>query len=124
MNYNNNYNNINFTIPYVNNALMSKKYVKTEKVISNDGALIYGNNNNIQIVSKNINPDKVNVGETGPIIQLYGAGGNGANVGINFDTFQSESIKNNGRYNGNNPATQILAVDNGNFSSDLPSISP
>jgi hypothetical protein len=58
-------------------------------------------------------------GLTGPLQQFYGIGGVNATVGINLDTFQSASMANNGRYNGNNPATQILAVDNGEFSSDL-----
>jgi hypothetical protein len=109
-----NYNKTNYISPYVNDVLSSKKYIKTEKIIADDGALIYGNNNNIQILSKNTTS-----GSTGPIIQLYGSGGENATVGINFDTFQSNNLNNNGRYNGNNPATQILSVDNGNFSSDL-----
>ena len=115
-------NNNTIITPYGNNSITNpttSTYLNTNKITSNNGMTIYGNSNNIQILSKNNNPNKVNVGETGPIIQLYGAGGKNATVGINFDTFQSKNIKNNGRYNGNNPATQILAIDNGSGSSDL-----
>ena len=63
---NNFYNKTNNVVPYVNDSLTSKKYIKTEKIIADDGALIYGNSNNIQILSKNNKP-----GSTGPIIQLY-----------------------------------------------------
>jgi hypothetical protein len=117
-----NYNNNNYTVPYVDNVLTSNKYIKTNKIISDNGCIIYGNSNNIQILSNNINSNKINTGNIsniGPIIQLYGSGGKNATVGINFDTFQSSNIKNNGRYNGNNPATQILSIDNGSNSSDL-----
>jgi hypothetical protein len=98
----------------MNNSANKKNNIKTEKIISDDGTIMYNNSNNIQMLSKNNKPGSIR-----PIIQLYGSGGIDANVGINFDTFQSNKQANNGRYNGNNPATQILAIDNGKFSSDL-----
>jgi cytoskeletal protein CcmA (bactofilin family) len=101
--------------PYTNRVIVSENYMKTEKIISDDGILIYGNSSNIII---NSDPN-IKSGGTGPIIQLYGAGGKDAKVGINFDTFNSGVYVDGGRTMGRNPATQILAIDNGMYSSDL-----
>ena len=114
---NNNLNNLinktkNIT-PYTNNIITANKYVKTEKIIADSGINIYGNSSNITLYADNT------VKKVGPILQFYGKGGNGATVGINLDTFESNQQSTNGRINGNNPATQILAVDNGMHSSDL-----
>ena len=114
-NLNNLVNKSKNIIPYTNKIITADNYLKTEKLIADDGCIIYGNSSNIVVYpTKNVSS-----GRTGPIIQLYGAGGLNANVGINFDTFQSPLSNKNGRNNNKNPATQILAIDNGNYSSDL-----
>jgi hypothetical protein len=107
-------NNTNSIKPY-NSSVFTSNYIKTKNLIVEDGIYVYSNTSNINFYAGN----DILPGGSGPIIQLYGKGSNGSNVGINFDTFQSLNDKNGGRYSGKNPATQILAVDNGMFSSDL-----
>jgi hypothetical protein len=103
------------TVPYTNKIITSDNYVKTEKIIADDGLLIYGNEKNITINS-DLN---IQTGTTGPIIQLYGPGGENSCVAINFDTFKSPDNIINGRYYNKNPSIQMIAVDNGKYSADL-----
>ena len=93
------------TKPYNNLIITSDNYIKTDTFIADKGMLIYGNDSNINIKA---DPSVIS-GGTGPILQLYGNGGLNASVGINLDTF----------INRKSSATQILAIDNGSFSSDL-----
>ena len=115
-------NNINLTklvnktkniTPYSANIITSDNYVKTEKIIADDGLLIYGNEKNITI-----HPN-LNTGATGPILQIYGPGGQNSNIGIHLDTFKSPDNVIGGRYFNKNPAIEMIAVDNGKYTSDL-----
>jgi hypothetical protein len=118
MNYhlNNLVNKTKTIVPFNSQIITSENYIKTEKIIADSGNIIYGGATNIQFLA---DTNTVLSGNSGPLIQMYGAGGQNASVGLNLDTFQSlQSIK-GGRKNGINPATQILAVDNGQYSSDL-----
>jgi hypothetical protein len=114
-NLNNLVNNSKNIKPYNNNIITSNNYLKTNTVISDSGIIVYGNENNITFNADTTVPKS----GAGPILELYGNGGKGASVGIHFDTFKSNSTIRNGRNNGNNSATKILAVDNGSYSSDL-----
>ena len=78
--------------PYTAKILTSDNYIKTDKLITNSGMIIYGNSSNITFIAD----DSVIICKTGPSLQLYGKGGENANVGINLDTYQSQNILNNG----------------------------
>ena len=106
-------NKTNSISPFNSRIISSENYVKKNTLISNEGVLIYGNSSNLLLKADS----SVKPGESGPILQFYGKGSSNATVGINLDTFESNNS--NGRYNGNNPATQILAIDNGQYSNDL-----
>ena len=95
--------------PYNNHIITSENYVKTNTLIADDGMVMYGNSQNIIVKADSV----VNPGGLGPILQFYGKGDKNSSVGINLDTFEGS------RYIDHNPATQILAVDNGQYSSDL-----
>jgi len=118
MNYhlNNLVNKTKTITPFNPQIITSENYMKTEKIIADSGNIIYGGATNIQFLADTTN---VLSGNPGPLIQMYGAGGQNASVGLNLDTFQSLQSVKDGRKNGLNPATQILAVDNGQYSSDL-----
>jgi hypothetical protein len=118
MNYhlNNLVNKTKTITPFNPQIITSENYMKTEKIIVDSGNIIYGGATNIQFLA---DTTSVLSGNPGPLIQMYGAGGQNASVGLNLDTFQSLQSVKDGRKNGENPATQILAVDNGQYSSDL-----
>lgn len=118
MNYhlNNLVNKTKTIVPFNSQIITSENYMKTEKIITDAGSIIYGGSTNIQFLA---DITTVLSGNPGPLIQIYGAGGINASVGLNLDTFQSFQSVKDGRKNGENPATQILAIDNGQYSSDL-----
>ena len=118
MNYhlNNLVNKTKTIVPFNPQIITSENYMKTEKIITDSGSIIYGGATNIQFLADTATVLSRN---PGPLIQMYGAGGQNGSVGLNLDTFQSLQSVKDGRKNGINPATQILAIDNGQYSSDL-----
>jgi len=112
---NNLVNNTKNITPYTAKIITSDDYLKTNTLLTSNGFLVKGSTSNTAIIADNT----VKSGEIGPVLQLYGAGGINAAVGLNFDTFQSPYLTPGGRTVSNNPASRILAIDNGNYSSDL-----
>ena len=114
-NTNNLLSNAKATVPYTIQSITADDFIKTNNLIIKAGINIDGNSKNITI-----RPDlTVKPGTTGPILHIFGPGGENSSVGITLDTFSSPTNIFNGRLNGNNPATQIMAIDNGEHSSDL-----
>ena len=73
-------------VPYTAKILKADDFVTSDMLISNNGLNVHGNNRNIAFFADT----SVEIGGTGPILQLYGKGSEGASVGINFDTFESD----------------------------------
>jgi len=105
----------NNIVPYTPKILKADEYIKSKLFIITNGINIYGDSKNVSIFAD----ETVLPGTTGPILHFYGKGGKGSSIGITFDTFESFPKIYGGRYGGSNPATKILAIDNGEYSSDL-----